>query len=100
MSNYENIRPYAEMVHEAATHGGPESFIDEVIRTAKEMGIQEERSTEPRKYILTVFITSAVIAGGTVAWKRFKSYRQRKKEEAETLLRLRRLQAIEAMKEE
>ena len=30
MSNYYNIKPYAEMVHAAAQHGGPASYLDRV----------------------------------------------------------------------
>ena len=44
MSKYENIKPYAEMVHNAAQHGGPKKWLDEMTEEAEQMGMLKEGS--------------------------------------------------------
>lgn len=43
MSNFENIRPYAEFSHTAAQDGGIDNHINNIKNAAREQGIEEGR---------------------------------------------------------
>lgn len=66
MPNYENIRPYAEFAHEAAQHGGVDSYLNQMTESSYALGIMEERSTESWKaFMLT--------AGVIIIWEAGKA---------------------------
>ncbi len=43
MSNYENIRPYAEFSHDAAQDGGIDNHLNNIKNEAREQGVEEGR---------------------------------------------------------
>ena len=70
MANFENIRPYSEFAHEAALHGGVDSYLDTIANVNQQIGIAKERGTEGWKGLL-------LLAGGIVVWEGCKKvYRE------------------------
>lgn len=72
MGNYENIRPYAELVHEAAQHGGVEKYTDDLWNDGWQRGIDAERDTEPIKAVVLLSVGIAAWEGGkaVISWIR------------------------------
>lgn len=62
MNNYDNIKPYADFSHEAAQHGGVDSYLDELAESNRQKGIMEEQALEPQKF-------GIVAIGAIFAWE-------------------------------
>ena len=82
MSNYENIKPYAEFAHEAAQHGGVMEFLDELADSNYKLGIEAERETELGKAALLLGVGIAAWEGGKFAIKKIKEHKHNKVIEA------------------
>ena len=78
MSKYENIKPYAEMVHNAAQHGGPKKWLDEMTEEAEQMGMLKEKATEPVKILITAGITLVGAKASSILWKKVKENNEEK----------------------
>ena len=82
MSNYDNIKPYAEFSHKAAQFGGPEQYVNIVAEKSFEAGAQAEKATELKKGALLLALGLATWEGGKLAVNKYKQYRKKKAEEA------------------
>lgn len=82
MSNYNNIKPYADFSHKAAPFGGPEQYVKKVAQKNFAAGIQAEKSTEFGKGAILLALGLAAWEGGKFAVHKYIDYRQRKLNEA------------------
>lgn len=62
MSNYENIRPYSELVHEAAVNGGPATFLKEFGNKYYDLGYLDGLNGKGKAIVTAVVAT----VGGTI----------------------------------
>ena len=64
MSNYKNIKPYADFAHKAAQNGGIEKYLEMLENTNREIGAMEERKTEGWKAVLVLSVGIILWEGG------------------------------------
>lgn len=64
MSNYKNIKPYADFAHKAAQNGGIEKYLEMIENTNREIGAIEERKTEGWKAVLVLGVGIILWEGG------------------------------------
>ncbi len=78
MSNYNNIKPYADFSHKAAEYGGPEQYVKLVAQKNFAAGIQAEKSAELGKGTVLFALGIAACIGGQYAYKKYIEYKQDK----------------------
>lgn len=84
MANYKNIKPYSDFAHEAAQHGGVDSYLEEISDSNFQMGIMAERESEKWKGALLVGATVLIWEGGKAGYLKLKKrYRDNKAKQAE-----------------
>lgn len=72
MSNYKNIKPYADFAHKAAQNGGIEKYLEMLENTNREIGAMEERKTEGWKAVLVLSVGIILWEGGKAGIRRIK----------------------------
>lgn len=83
MSNYESIKPYSEIVHEAAINGGPEQFLRKHAEANRQLGVEAEKETEGWKAaVLTVIVVAAWEGVVKPTWRWAKKRHVQRKEQA------------------
>ncbi len=97
MSNYNNIKPYNEFNHTAATHGGVEKYIDELKKASYSSGRIDERASLLWKIPLAAGIGIGLWEAGKACVNHVKKHHQSKKEAAEVKVRKAEEAAREAM---
>ena len=87
MSNYDNIKPYAEFAHEAAKHGGVEKYLNEIAEANRDLGILEEKDTEGWTAALLLGAGLLLWEGGKASIKGIKAFSKKRKEEKKAILK-------------
>jgi len=95
MSNYENIRPYAEFAHDAAQHGGVDRYLTQIADANYERGVLAEQETEGVKGLMVLGFGIALWEGGKFVYRTVRRKYQEHKAKKAALLR----QSEEAMNE-
>lgn len=82
MSNYENIRPYAEFAHKAAQHGGVDRFLTQIADANYERGILAEQETEGVKGLMVLGFGIVLWEGGKFVYRTVRrKYKEHKSQE-------------------
>lgn len=76
MANYENIRPYSELVHLACEGGGPDKFLKDHAIANYNLGVQAEQDTEGWKVGIAVAAGIAIWEGCKAGYRYFKRVRE------------------------
>lgn len=82
MANVDNIRPYAKFAHEAAQHGGVDSYLDELANANYDLGASDTASKFLKFILLAIPTTIVLWEGGKAGYKKGKVYLEHYKEEA------------------
>ena len=82
MSNYNNIKQYADFAHKVAPFGGPEQYVKNVAKKNFAAGIQAEKTTELKKTVLLLALGLTAWESVKIAVNKYKQYRQTRAEEA------------------
>lgn len=101
MANYENIRPYAELIHTAAQHGGVDSYMEQVADANHELGVMDEKATESWKGLLVAGATLVLWESGKWVYRKGKSLyekRHKKLEQQSETAKAALIQEIQAAK--
>lgn len=100
MSNYNNIKPYADFSHKVAPFGGPEQYVKKVADKNFAAGVQAEKSTELGKGAVLLTLGLAAWEGGKFAVNKYKQYRQKKATEAMAEAQKANEECVKVLKEE
>ena len=76
MANFENIRPYSELVHQACKGGGPDKFLRDYAKANYNLGVQAEQATEGWKIGIAVATTLAIWEGCKAGYRCLKRARE------------------------
>ena len=82
MSNYENIRQYAEHIHDVAQKGGVDKYLQEFAEANYIQGVMDEKETEGKKVVIAVGLTLGIWEGGKYLYRSIKNFREKRKVEA------------------
>lgn len=99
MSNYNNIKPYADFAKKVAPHGGPEKYVQKVAEKNFAAGVQAEKATEPGKAGLEALVILAACGGFQFLYHKCKELRQKKAQEAMSEAKASDKECVEAFKE-
>lgn len=99
MSNYNNIKPYAEFSKKVAPFGGPDKYLQLVAEKNFAAGVQAEKATEPGKAGLGAILILAIFGGSQLLYRKYKESRQKKAQEAMSEANASKNECIEAFKE-
>lgn len=99
MSNYNNIKPYAEFSKKAASFGGPDKYLQIVAEKNFAAGVQAEKATEPGKVGLGALVILAIGGGFQFLYHKYKESRQKKAQEAMSEAKASTKECVEAFKE-
>lgn len=97
MANYDNIKPYADFAHEAAKHGGVDSYLAEIADANRKLGILEGKDSEGWKGALLLGAGLLLWEGGKAGIRRIKAHRAKKKAQEVAELKQRSEAAKEAI---
>lgn len=81
MANYENIRPYAEFSHEAAQHGGVDSYLSELQEASYDNGVADTKASMPPYLFIAAVAGGAVVTAGRWVYRKAKSHYLMRKEQ-------------------
>lgn len=95
MANYENIRPYAELVHTAAAYGGVESYLNQISKESYELGVMHANEVYATQSLIVGGLLLAGYAGIALYRKYIMSSHDKEREEYNE-----RIKAIKAQMEE
>lgn len=76
MANYENIRPYSELVHQACEGGGPDKFLYDHAQANFNLGAEAERATWGWKTGIAVVASLAIWEGCKAGYRCLKRVRE------------------------
>lgn len=78
MANYKSIKPYADLIHNAAQNGGPDQFLREIAESNFALGQEAEKASEWWKIPLAGIAFVLIYEGGLWVYKRVKHNHQSK----------------------
>lgn len=81
MANSENIKPYAQLAHEASLKGGPEKFLKDHAEANFKLGVESEKDTEGWKVLLVTGAAIGLWELGKLGINTIKNVRIKKKED-------------------
>jgi hypothetical protein len=64
MSNYENIKPYADFAHTAAQHGGVDNYLNQIADSNYSLGVMNEKRKDDLKALIIGSTVLALWEGG------------------------------------
>ena len=76
MANYENIRPYSELVHRACEGGGPKKFLEDHALANYNLGVMDERASWGWKGCIIAAATLTIWEGAKAGYRRIKKVRE------------------------
>ena len=81
MGNYENIKPYSDINHIMAQHGGVDKYLNHIENIGRQKGILEEKNASVRKVTIAAVSAIAFWESGKWVLKKAKELFETKQEE-------------------